>query len=468
MPDKAIPLAPATVGGGLTRAEAVAWRNALFVVFALCGIALASWVARVPAVRDSLQATTAEMGLLIFGIAVGSIVGLLASSHIIARFGARTTMAWCLTVGPIGFAAAGVGATFGPSFLVTIIGLAVFGASIGMCDVAMNVSGAANERIIGRAIMPIFHAFFSFGTMIGAGAGALAEGLGVPIAVHTAVVAGAIIVTVWIAVGRVQSEHLIADGQEHVASDDHSKTWRGRLGIWRDPRTLLIGLIVLGMAFAEGSANDWLALAMVDGHGVPNEQGALVFGIFVTAMTVGRLLGVRLLDRFGRVPVLRGSAALAAVGLLIVIFGPNALAASIGAVLWGLGSALGFPVGMSAAADDPKTAAARVSAVATIAYFAFLVGPPVIGFLGENAGILNALLVVLVLVALSGIVSNAAREPKSARSDAILPDATLPQTTMPDTLTDGALTDGALTDDADLGSTRPQRDAASTPTRPNP
>ena len=81
-------------------------------------------------------------------------------------------------------------------------------------------------------------------------------------------------------------------------------------------------------------------------------------------------------------------------------------------VSWGLGSALGFPVGMSAAADDPKTAAARVSAVATIGYLAFLVGPPLVGFVGEQVGLLNALLIVLGLVAVAGIVSPAAREPR--------------------------------------------------------
>jgi MFS family permease len=139
-----------------------------------------------------------------------------------------------------------------------------------------------------------------------------------------------------------------------------------------------------------------------------------VFGVFVTAMTVGRLSGVRLLDRYGRVPVLRGTAALAAIGLLILIFVPIVWVAVIGVVLWGLGASLGFPVGMSAAADDPRKAAARVSAVATVGYLAFLVGPPVIGFLGNHFGILNGLLLVLALVAMAGIVSFAAREPQHA------------------------------------------------------
>ena len=424
-PKIASPLS-ASYAGGLSRRQVVAWRNAIFVVFGLCGLGLASWVARVPAVRDSLQASTAQMGLLIFGIAAGSILGLIASSHIVARFGARTTITWCLFGISVGLAIAGLGATLGPSFLVVFIGLAVFGAGLGICDVGMNVSGAANERVLGRTIMPIFHAFFSIGTMLGAALGALAEGAGLPIAVHAGIIAIVIVLGALIVVRGLQPEHILTAGQE-PAPDDDSRTWRGRMSVWRQPQTLLIGLIILGMAFTEGSATDWLALAMVDGHGVDNAAGAIVFGIFVTAMTAGRLLGVVLLDRFGRVPVLRASALLSALGLLIVIFVPNAWLATIGVVMWGLGSALGFPVGMSAAADDPRTAAARVSAVATIGYFAFLVGPPLIGFLGEQVGILNALLVVLVLVGVSGIVSPAAREMTPNQNPTVAEDDTPPR-----------------------------------------
>lgn len=404
--------------GGLSRAQVVSWRNAIFVIFSLGGIGLASWVSRVPTVRDSLHASTLEMGMLIFGIAAGSIAGLIASSHIIARFGARVSIAYSLTIASVGFALAGLGATVGPSFGMTFVGLTVYGAAFGICDVSMNVTGAANERVLKRSIMPIFHAFFSFGTMIGAALGALAEALHVPIAIHTAVIAIVIAGGALIATRSVQSEHVTEDGTEPVSADDHSKSWRGRLSIWRDPRTIIIGLVVLGMAFAEGSASDWLALAMVDGHSVSNATGAIVFGVFVSAMAVGRLAGVRLLDRFGRVPVLRGSAALACIGLLIFIFVPNEWVAIAGVVAWGLGSSLGFPVGMSAAADDPKTAAARVSAVATIGYFAFLVGPPVIGFLGEHFGLLHALLVVLVLVAVAGAVAGGAREPSKTSVEA--------------------------------------------------
>jgi fucose permease len=393
--------------GDLSRQQIVAWRNGLFAIFALCGLAMASWAARIPAVKVALHASTSGMGLLIFGIAVGSIVGLLASSHVIARFGAQRTIVGVLVIGAAGFAAAGFGATIGPSYVTVVVGLFVFGICFSICDVAMNLLGAVNERVSGRSVMPVFHASFSFGTIIGAGLGALAESVHLPIAVHLGIIAVLLIVGAIVSVRFLQSEHTVHE----ESAPAEPTTWRDRLGIWRDPRTIMIGLIVLGMAFTEGSANDWLALAMVDGHGTTDAGGALVFGVFVTSMTIGRLSGVRLLDRFGRVPVLRASAILAAIGLVMVIFVPTLWVSVVGVVLWGLGASLGFPVGMSAAADDPKTAAARVSAVATIGYFAFLVGPPVIGFLGQRFGLLHGLLVVLVLVAVAGAASGAARKP---------------------------------------------------------
>ena len=408
---------PLQYAGGLSRAQVVGWRNALFVIFALCGLAMSTWMSRVPSVRDSFNADTATMSILAFSIAAGSIAGLVGSSHIIARVGANRTIIWGLVIGAVGLTIAGIAATAG-SFGLAMAGLALFGAAFGICDVAMNVSGAAQERVLGKPIMPIFHAFFSFGTMAGAGLAFLIEKANLSVAVHIGGIAVIMAVSVIVSVRFLQSEHIVEDGAEPVADDDHSKTWRGRLSIWRDPRTLLIGLIVLGMAFTEGTANDWLALSIVDGYDVDNANGALVFGIFVTFMTIGRLAGVIVLERFGRVPVLRGTAVLAVIGLLIVIFGPNVWVASIGVALWGLGASLGFPVGMSAAADDPRTAAARVSAVATIGYFAFLVGPPVIGLLGQEFGLLKALLAVLVLVVIARLVSGAAREPSKVVSQA--------------------------------------------------
>ncbi len=402
--------APASVvyPAGLTRRQVIAWRNGIFIIFGLSGVGLASWMSRTPAVKAALDISTAEMGVLIFAVALGSILGLLASSHLLVRFGARIVIAACFVVAPVGLAVTGLAVTYGQVYWVAFLGLGLFGLGMATCDVSMNLSGAVNERVLGHTIMPVFHAVFSFGTMIGAGLGALAELLHVSIALQSVTVAVVLLVGGLAGVRMTQPETILNVPDE--SADAAPDGWRSRLAIWKDPRTLVIGLIVLGMAFAEGSANDWLSLAAVEGHGVDRATGAVVFGVFVTAMTVGRLTGPRVLDRYGRVPVLRASAALAALGLLVFIFVPVLWVAIVGVVLWGRGSALGVPTGMSAAADDPRTAAARVSAVATIGYLAFLVGPPLIGFLGEHFGLLHALLLVLVLIVVAGVASGAARD----------------------------------------------------------
>ena len=394
------------------RLSARAWRNAVFAIFALNGLATATWISRVPAMRDLLDISSGEVGLLLLGVSSGSIVGLVLSSHVVNWIGGKATITFTLPMLALGLAVLGLGAEVLGSYAVVWIGFAIFGFATGLCDVAMNVEGAAVERVLDRNIMPWFHASWSLGSVIGAGIGAGAAfigtelpELGIGVLLH--LVALAVIVA-------VAAPFVVRSIPKHVIDDTNEETsrlsLRERMSIWLEPRTLLIGLIMLGMAFTEGSANDWLALAMVDDRGVDHGQGALLFGVFTASMTVGRILGVPVLDRFGRVPVLRTAAAMAIVGLSLVIWVDSIPVTIVGIVLWGLGASLGFPVGMSAAADEPRKAAARVSAVATVAYFAFLVGPPFIGFLGEHIGLLNSLIVVLALIVVAFLATPAARE----------------------------------------------------------
>jgi fucose permease len=396
----------------LTREQIVRWRNGVFIIFLLPGIAVASWTSRLPTVRDALDIRIDQISVLILGAAIGSIIGLSASSFVVARFGTQKTLAVTLVTLAAGVATTGIGATV-PNFALTLAGLLLFGASAGITGVAMNVSGAENERSLGRSVMPIFHAFFSIGTLLGAAIGALAESIQLPISFHLGGVALVMVVAGLLTVPSLRSEHATNDTSEEKGVAHESGGWRERLSIWTDPRTIFIALIALAAASTEGTANDWLTLAMVDGYGVSNATGALVFGVFLTAMTVGRLGGVLLLDRFGRVIMLRTSFLLASAGLMVVIFVENPLVATFGVILWGLGSSLGLPIAMSAAADDPRTAVARVSAVATIGYFASLALPPLIGFLGEQVGLLDALLVIVALAAIGFVVAGNARAPAS-------------------------------------------------------
>jgi MFS family permease len=391
----------------------LAWRNAVFVIFVLSGISIATWVARLPAIRDQLELNTANVGILIFGMSAGSVIGLIVSPAILARFGPRAGIVACLSLVSVGLVLVAVGGGLAPSVTIAFVGLVLFGFGNGACDVMMNVEGAAAERAIGKTLMPLMHAFFSGGTVLGAAIGALASALAIPVFAHLVGIAVVIVLTVVTAVRFIPHELDAtdrADEKNPAPRIPIRERLAATLKVWADMRLLLIGAVILGMAFAEGSANDWLAIATVDGHDQSNTTGAIVFGIFVAAMTVGRVAGGPLLDRFGRVPVLRATAVVGVAGLLLFILSTDLWVAIIGAVLWGIGASLGFPVGMSAAADDEKNSAARVSAVAIVGYTAFLAGPPLLGFLGEHFGILNALYVILALLVLSFFASPATRE----------------------------------------------------------
>jgi MFS family permease len=163
-------------------------------------------------------------------------------------------------------------------------------------------------------------------------------------------------------------------------------------------------VFVLAFAFAEGTANDWISLAIIDGYHMVEAVGTLGFAVFLAAMTLGRWVGPGLLDRYGRVPVIRGLTLLALLGLVLFVAGGWTVLAFVGAALWGVGVSLGFPVGMSAGADDPARAAGRVSVISSIGYCAFLAGPPLVGFLGQNVGILHAQASVAVLLAVAALV----------------------------------------------------------------
>ena len=383
------------------------WRNALFVVFMINGLGFSTWLARVPAIRDGLDISTAEVAALLFTGAVGAVSGLVFSSHIIAWLGQRNTILFFGLVGLVGLAGIGIGSSWVSSYALTVVAIICAGAGNGIADVAMNVEGATVEKAVNRSIMPWFHAFWSLGTVTGAGLSALMSFLGVGIAPHTIAMALIMAPVLWFASRVITDDR----GSVNVEGVEQRSTLADRLRVWKEPRTLAIGIIALGMAFAEGSANDWLALAIVDGRDQTNATGALWFGFFTLGMMTGRIGGVYLLDKFGRVPVLQWSAAMAIAGLALVILVEQPVLSGLGALIWGLGSSLGFPVGMSAAADNPEGSAARVSAVATVAYGAFLIGPPLIGGLGDSIGILTALWVVVAVIVLAFFSAPAAKPP---------------------------------------------------------
>ncbi|MFI0730838.1 MFS transporter [Streptomyces sp. NPDC021225] len=381
-------------------------RTAAFALFFLPGLAMASWVTRTPDVRDLLGASTGRMGLVLFGLSVGSMAGILCSGPLVARWGARPLIAAGTLATAAGSGVIGLGAAAGADAVVAL-GLGLIGLGMGGGEVALNIEGAEVERLLGRSTLPAMHGFYSLGTVVGAAGGMILTAVSFPVLWHLAIVTAVVL-----AVLAPTIRYVPAGVGRRTGNGSGSGTpaqASARPAVWREPRLLLIGGIILALAMAEGTANDWLPLVMVDGHGFDPALGSAVYVVFAASMTVGRFAGGRFVDRYGRAAALCASAVIGAVGIALVILVDNQAVAAAAAVLWGIGASLGFPVALSAAGDSGDNSAARVSLAATLGYVAFLVGPPSLGQLGEHFGLRNALFLVLILVLAASFATPAAR-----------------------------------------------------------
>ncbi len=388
-------------------------RNGDLAVFGINGFMFATWMSRVPDVKHLLGLSPGQLGFLLLAVSAGALCGLPVAGRLLQRFGSVRTVRLGLVTAVPGMLFAAAAVTLAAPVPVVMIGLFLVGLGNGVWDVAQNLEGSVIEQTLGRTIMPWFHAAFSGGTVLAALLGAGLVRLEVPLLAHVAGMAVLCVVVIrWGTVRSLRGPAApsAAAPAAPAASEPPAAPTRVRpvRSAWTEPRTLLVGVMVLAAAFTEGTANDWLAVAFVDGHHVDRALGVVALAVFLASMTAGRILGTRLLDRHGRRPVLTVLFASAIVGCLLVVLGAPPVA-FLGAAVWGLGASLGFPVGMSAAADDPARAAARLSVVSTIGYTAFLAGPPLLGFLGDEVGVLRALLVVGVVSALALLVLPAVR-----------------------------------------------------------
>lgn len=356
----------------------------------------ATFASRLVLVRESLGVSPGGMGLLLVANTLGSVLSMPFMGRLIERFGDIVVIRVCSTVAWCALVVVAIFASRGWAYAVAIP-LVFTGAGNGSWDVAQNLAGTKVEQAMGRSIMPQFHAAFSLATLVGAGIGWIFSHLGTDLLTHVGVAAGLGLIVVWtstfILLKPSDTVQPTAEIVEHPAPPVRSA--------WLEPRTLLIGVVMLSVSLTEGSANDWIASGVVQSFATPETTGIACLGVFLAAMTLMRILGTRLIDSWGRVATLRWCAVCAIIGLLAFGLGPSLWFVVPGAAVWGLGAALGFPVGISAASDDPLLAARRTAVVSTLAYLAFLGGPALLGKLADHLGFRGALLVILVPAVLS-------------------------------------------------------------------
>ena len=372
------------------------WHRAIVVFFSVIGITGASMMVRMPLVRETLHVSNSELGvLLVFG-AVGALIGLSLVGRFIAHFGTRRAALLGMSIWFIGTVVQ-LFALGTHSAILFSIGGFIAGLGVGNTDVAINVDGSAIEQRLGRAALPRMHAAFSIGALVGASLGTLAIVLNIGLVLQMSIIAVAAYL-----IPLIGLSHMPIDNGLHT---EEQKSSGGPRSISKV--VLLLGVGIFGMTLGEGASNDWLAIGIVDGYKANDAAGGIAFAVLVATMTVVRFFGGTVTDRLGNSATLRICGSIGLIGLLLIILKINIVTAWIGAGFWGAGVALAFPLFISAAGElqDP---ARKVALVSTFGYMAFLVGPPLLGFVAQIVGVLNMYWVILLFIALSVVVSGAA------------------------------------------------------------
>ena len=369
---------------------------AVTILFAVNGMLLGGYGASLPSLRDKLGITATEIAILLFCAGAAAITSMQIGGRLADSVGARTVTLAAVPVVIIGVLAVGLA----PNYPVALVGGMLVGFGNGAMDVAMNAIGVQVEAARRRPIMSFFHAFFSIGNFVGAGTVLLlAAVLGLrggtiitPLMITLSVVAlAAFAVMVKITPRAAVVQHQV-DG---VRTAIPRAAW-------------ILGIMALAFGLSEGTAVDWSSLHVTDVAQVDSTTGSLGLVAVSALMTVIRLLGDRLVTRFGRRAVVRFGGACAALGYLMVTLVSSLPLLVVG---WAL---VGFGVGMIAPqvyAVAGHLGGGRVLAVVvTFGYAAFLLGPAVVGFLVDQLGIHRAMIVPALLCA--GIIPLAATMPK--------------------------------------------------------
>lgn len=378
------------------------WLLAILGAFALGGFALSSWAARLPAIRTDLGLSDAELGFVLLATTCGSMAGLVASRMLLSGIGGRRALLVTAITMAIGVASVALGVAVG-SVSVLLVGLGIAGAGVGATDVLINIDGAAIERLSRRSLLPLMHAAWPGGAVIGSGVGAACVALGITPQGQLLGQAVVIAVTGVVLVRAIPSG---SRGTRRARPEHGHRPSRPSVLRLIDGRLLAIGMVMLAAEFGEGAANGWISVAVRDALGRPETFAALAIAIYSAAQVVVRVAAGPLVDRFGRASMIRWTSVLGSVGVALFILDLGTVALVVGVVLWSIGVSMGFPLGMSAAAEgnDP---AARVALVASVGYVASFIGPPLIGLLAQAFGLLPALWPVATLFLVAAVLAPA-------------------------------------------------------------
>lgn len=364
---------------------------AIFAVFFCESMVLGNWITRIPDIKSKLGLSDTALGFCLLAIPLGTVLAFSVAGKVLAGSGLRNGCRLWLPLWAIAFLLPGIVTTPTTFFLV----LLVSGVAVGMCEVAMNTKADEIERSIGRRIMSRCHGFWSLGSMAGALLASLFAHWLIPVSTHYLIV-----MPVMAVLGYIAATALPIDEKHEPAATGSTATFK-----LPTASILLLCLMPVGIMTVEGAFIDWSALFMQSVLDASPIVIGITYAFFSVVMAITRLSGDWLAGKIGDLRTVRWSGIAATIGIGVFALAGNTTVAFLGATLSGLGVAIVYPLAMSAAARRPGIAADNVAAMSLLAFTAFLVAPPIIGFVSDLAGLRWALLLLVPVAALTPLLA---------------------------------------------------------------
>jgi MFS family permease len=374
-------------------------RWAVAALFLTNGALFANVLPRYPEIKQSLSIENASYGLAVAAFPTGAIVAGLAAGSLMRRLGSGRLAVCGTFLTAIGVLAAGLA----PTTAVFMVALFVAGSMDAITDVAQNSHGLRVQREFGRSIINSFHAVWSIGAVLGGSMAAVAIALDIPLGVHLTFSAVLFSAISLIALRFCLKGPDDADEAE-PASDDVDQAVKdvSRLS----PRVVMVvlGLVLIAIAgtLVEDAGNSWATLYLADSLDAPASIAAMGFIALVAAQFVGRLIGDRLVDRFGQRLVARTGGLITAGGMGLALLFPSVPGTIAGFAAAGFGVATLVPAAMHAADELPGLRPGTgLTVVSWLMRLGFLLSPPVVGLVADS----TSLRVGLTVVPLAGILA---------------------------------------------------------------
>lgn len=388
----------ATVKIKHTKKELLWGRIAAKTIYFMLGVGSGTFAANIPRIKDALDLSPGALGIALLCCSLGGFVAMQFTAPLIKRIGLRLLLAYLMPLFPLVLILIGVA----NDFVTLAIAFALFGGATSIVGIAANAHAIDIEKAYAKTIMSSFHALFSIGGLAGATVGGVmaARHISIPISLFIVAIGLSLLGAVMIAKLFDVTKYDYAEDHEVIESEHkhHVGKW------WR--QVILIGCLMFVCFLCEGAIADWSAIYMKEAHGVGPIVAVLAYMIFNGCMTVGRLTGDKVIQRFGSIPTLIVGGIMGVVGLSIGLLSPNLIVALGGFGVIGIGLSVLVPILVSMAGNlsggDRNAALARVSTFGSVG---LMVGPGMIGLVAERYDLLYALLIPVALLVMFSIVT---------------------------------------------------------------